>query len=126
MQVKTSGKRKEQERSPESKVDTIVKKKYIVKSNAGREFAREKDIYKDQKQTEEEQQKDIEDMEELTKLISSMHEDMKNMEGKMMGRMDTLIKELKTENERRAEEMDKRITNLEIKEREREETPKKK
>ncbi|KAJ8679354.1 hypothetical protein QAD02_015141 [Eretmocerus hayati] len=119
MQVKTSGKRKEQERSPESKVDTIVKKKYIVKSNTGRKAALEKDIHKDQKQTEEEQQKDIKDMEELRKLISSMHENMKNMEGKMMGRMDTLIKELKTENERRAEEMDKRITNLEMKERER-------
>ncbi|KAJ8671781.1 hypothetical protein QAD02_003040 [Eretmocerus hayati] len=119
MQVKTSGKRQGQERSPESKADTIVKRKYIVKSNAGREFAPEKDIYKDQKQTEGEQQRDIKDMEELRKLISTMHEDMKNMEGKMMGRMDTLMEELKTENERRAEERDKRITNLEIKGRER-------
>ncbi|KAJ8666612.1 hypothetical protein QAD02_008274 [Eretmocerus hayati] len=119
MQVNTSGKRKEEERSPESKANTIVKRKYIVKSNARGEFAPEKDIYKDQKQTEEEQQQDIKDMEELRKLISTMHEDMTNMEGKMMGRMDTLIKELKTEDERRAEEMDKRITNLEIKERER-------
>ncbi|KAJ8677802.1 hypothetical protein QAD02_013589 [Eretmocerus hayati] len=106
MQVKTSGKREEQERSPESKVDTIVEKKYIVKSNTGREAALEKDIQKDQKQTEEEKQKDMKDMEELRKLISSMHEDMENMEGKMMGRMDTLIEELKTENERRAGEMD--------------------
>ncbi|KAJ8685500.1 hypothetical protein QAD02_021293 [Eretmocerus hayati] len=119
MQVKTSGKRKDQDRSPESKVDNSAKKKYIVKTTSGREAAPEKDSYKDQTQTEEEQQKDMKDMDELRKLISSMHEDMKNMEGKMMGRMDTLIKELKTENERRAEEMDKRITNLEIKERER-------
>ncbi|KAJ8685726.1 hypothetical protein QAD02_021519 [Eretmocerus hayati] len=37
------------------------------------------------------------DMEELRKLISSMHEDMKNMEGKMMGRIDTLMKEKEIE-----------------------------
>ncbi|KAJ8677126.1 hypothetical protein QAD02_012913 [Eretmocerus hayati] len=124
MQVKTSGKRKEQERSPENKADTIARKKFIVKTSTGRETAPEEEVQKDQEQTEEEQQKDIKDMDELRKLISNMHEDMKNMEGKMMGRMDTLIKELKTENDRRAEELDKRITNLEIKERERGDTQK--
>ncbi|KAJ8688102.1 hypothetical protein QAD02_023897 [Eretmocerus hayati] len=84
MQVKTSGKRKDQERSPENKADSIVRKKFIVKIVTGRETAPEEEEQKEQEHSEEEQQKDMKDMEELRKLISSMHEDMKNMEGKMM------------------------------------------
>ncbi|KAJ8677482.1 hypothetical protein QAD02_013269 [Eretmocerus hayati] len=115
MRVKTSGKVKEEERSPENKIIAVVKRKFIEHTKGERNTGSEK-----LKNTEQEQlQENQKDMEELWKMIGSMHEDMKNMEGEMMGRMDPLLKELKTENERRAEELDKRITNLEIKERER-------
>ncbi|KAJ8685405.1 hypothetical protein QAD02_021198 [Eretmocerus hayati] len=120
MQIKTSGKRKEEERSPESKITTAVKRKLIEHTKKERVTGpgSHKDI--EQLQLQEDQQ----DMDEIRKMIESMHEDMKNMEGKMMGRMDSLLKELKTENEKRAEDLDKRITNLEIREREREDAQK--
>ncbi|KAJ8678246.1 hypothetical protein QAD02_014033 [Eretmocerus hayati] len=114
MQVKTSVKRKEEERSPENKTIAVVKREFIEHTKGERDTRSEKFKKTEQEQLQENQQ----DMEELRKMIGSMHEDMKNMEGKMMGRLDSLLKGLKTENERRAEELDKRITNLEIKERE--------
>ncbi|KAJ8666326.1 hypothetical protein QAD02_007988 [Eretmocerus hayati] len=117
MQLEKSGKRKEQERSPENKIETAVKKKFSEKTKMKRNMGLEEDRHIEQEQSEENQQKDMKDIEELRKLIGSMHEDMKTMEGKMMGRMDSLLKELKTENEGRAEGMDKRITNLVINER---------
>ncbi|KAJ8671575.1 hypothetical protein QAD02_002834 [Eretmocerus hayati] len=113
MQAKTSGKRKEEERSPENKTIAVVKRKFTEHTKGESDTGSERF-----KKTEQQLQENQQDMEELRKMIGSMHEDMKNMEGKMMGRMDSLLKELKTENERRAEELDKRITNLEIKERE--------
>ncbi|KAJ8677163.1 hypothetical protein QAD02_012950 [Eretmocerus hayati] len=80
MQVKTSGKRKKQERSPENKAETIVEKKIIVKTNTEMKFAPEKDRNRDQEQTEDKQQKGMKDMEGLRKLMSSTHEDINNME----------------------------------------------
>ncbi|KAJ8684136.1 hypothetical protein QAD02_019928 [Eretmocerus hayati] len=63
-------------------------------------------------------------MEEIKTLLSSMHEDMRSMEDRMIGRMDTMIKEIKTENDRKTEEIEKRIMNLELKDREREDSQK--
>ncbi|KAJ8685004.1 hypothetical protein QAD02_020797 [Eretmocerus hayati] len=107
LQVRTSGKRKEEERLPGNKVVTVVKRKFIEQTKKERNTGSEELKHTEQEQPQENQQKDMIDMEELRQTIGSMHEDMKNMEGKMMGRMDTLLKELKTENERRAEELDK-------------------
>ncbi|KAJ8666000.1 hypothetical protein QAD02_007662 [Eretmocerus hayati] len=119
MQVKTSGNRKEEGRSPEIRGATVVEREFIEQTKKERDTGSEQLKNTEQEQLRENQQKDMIDMDELRKMIGSMHEDMKNMGREMMGRMDSLLKKLKTENGRGAEHFDKRITNLEIKERER-------
>ncbi|KAJ8672192.1 hypothetical protein QAD02_003451 [Eretmocerus hayati] len=108
MQIRTSGKRKEQERSADRLTGKTAKKKF-TEGKGDKERKEGKD--------EETRQKECDlgkNMEEMRAMLSNMHEDIK-MGDRMIGRMGSMIREIKTGNDGRTEKIEKLIINLEVK-----------
>ncbi|KAJ8672253.1 hypothetical protein QAD02_003512 [Eretmocerus hayati] len=119
MSHKQGRKRKEEERSPESKVENTVTKKNFAedpKKNLEKEDWEEADNNNSKQLSESEYIG--EGMETLLAHITQIQEDMKELKEGMLGKMEGLIEGLRAENVREVEELDERITNLEVKDKE--------
>ncbi|KAJ8670880.1 hypothetical protein QAD02_002139 [Eretmocerus hayati] len=112
-------KRKEEERSPECKVENIVTKEKFVEEP---ENNQEKDSWEEVGNSKLKHLSETEyigeGMETLLAHIIQMQEDMKELKEGMLGKMGELIEGLRAESVRKTDELDERISNLEVKNKE--------